>query len=226
VPESASALSFTVHSMPSPVAEAEAAPGRTARGRRLMFLVLAVCAAPVIASYIAYFLIRPDSRTNYSELILPPRPIPAGLGFTDLQNRPVAAESLKGQWLIVVVSTAACDAACERHLWIQRQLREALGRDSGRVDKVWLITDPETPRPETLRAVSGVAPATVLRAPAAVLGRWLQAGPGQRLEDHMYIVDPRGDWMMRVPPNPEPMRLKRDIDKLLRASSGWDEPGR
>jgi hypothetical protein len=63
-------------------------------------------------------------------------------------------------------------------LWIQRQLREALGRDSGRVDKVWLITDPETPRPETLRAVSGVAPATVLRAPAAVLAAGSRPDPG------------------------------------------------
>jgi len=42
----------------------------------------------------------------------------------------------------------------------------------------------------------------------------------------MYIVDPLGNWMMRVPPNPEPARLKRDVEKLLRASAGWDKPGR
>ena len=42
----------------------------------------------------------------------------------------------------------------------------------------------------------------------------------------MYIVDPMGDWMMRVPANPDPARLKRDLEKLLRASAGWDRPGR
>jgi len=32
--------------------------------------------------------------------------------------------------------------------------------------------------------------------------------------------------MMRSPPDPEPARLKRDVEKLLRASAGWDKPGR
>src|SRR5438309_4936905 len=98
--EGASALlSFTVHSTPEPAAEA--IMRRTARGRLQMLLVLLVCAAPVVASYIAYFLIRPSSRSNYSELILPPRPLPRELALSDLQGRAVAAESLKGQWLIV-----------------------------------------------------------------------------------------------------------------------------
>ena len=55
---------------------------------------------------------------------------------------------------------------------------------------------------------------------------WLEPAPGHALEDHLYIVDPLGDWMMRVPADPDPARLKRDIDKLLRASAGWDQPGR
>ena len=42
----------------------------------------------------------------------------------------------------------------------------------------------------------------------------------------MLIVDPMGEWMMRVPTDPDPARLKRDIEKLLRASSSWDLPGR
>jgi hypothetical protein len=42
----------------------------------------------------------------------------------------------------------------------------------------------------------------------------------------MAIVDPMGEWMMRVPADPEPMRLKRDVERLLRASAGWDRPGR
>ena len=66
----------------------------------------------------------------------------------------------------------------------------------------------------------------MLRVPAAALSRWLEPAPGHRLEDHLYIVDPRGDWMMRVPPDPDPARLKRDLVRLLSASAGWDQPGR
>lgn len=225
MPERDSPLSFTVHSLQPPALDGEAVR-RTKNGRLKMLLVLAVCAAPVIASYVTYFVIRPEGRTNYGELIQPQRPIPADLPLSDLQGAAVKAESLKGQWLLIVVSAAACDARCEKHLWLQRQLRETLGREKDRVDKLWLIDDAGMPKPQALQGVTSNTEATVLRAPPRALAAWLQPAAGQALEDHMYIVDPLGNWMMRVPPNPEPARLKRDVEKLLRASAGWDKPGR
>ncbi len=223
-PEDASALSFTVHSMPSPNVDAVAR--RTRAGRLQMLLLLALCAAPVVASYLTYFVIRPQGgSTNYSQLISPQRPIPAQLPLTDLQGHPVSAASLVGQWTLVVVAGGACDSRCEHHLWIQRQLRETLGRNSDRLDKLWLIDDAATPRPETLRAIGGGAPARVLRAPADALAAWLQPAPGDTLDRHMVLLDPMGNWMMRVPADPDPSRLKRDIDTLLRASGVWVRPG-
>jgi hypothetical protein len=215
-------VSFTVHSMPPPEANAER---RTRHGRLKMLLVLAVCAAPVIASYFTYFVIRPQGRTNYSELIDPQRPI-ARLPLRDLRGAPVSAESLKGQWLLLVVSGGACSARCENYLFLQRQLRETLGREKDRVDKVWLVTDDEAIRPEVLQAVTPGNAETILRVPRAELARWLVPGDGLRLEDHLYLVDPMGNWMMRTPVDPQPARVKSDVEKLLRASASWDEPGR
>ena len=215
-------LSFTVHSMPAP-SMADDVARRTASGRLKMFIVLLVCAAPVVASYFAYFVIRPEGRTNYSELIEPLRPIPAALPLVDLQGRTVAAESLKGQWLLVVVSGGACDTRCEHYLWLQRQLRETLGREKDRVDKLWLIDDDVAPRTATVDATAG---ATVLRVPRAALAEWLAPAAQRTLEEHFYVVDPLGNWMMRVPVDPDPSKFKRDVEKLLRASAGWDKPGR
>ena len=220
--ESSAPLSFTVHSMPAP-AMADDVVRRTASGRLKMFIVLLVCAAPVVASYLAYFVIRPEGRTNYGELIEPLRPIPAALPLADLQGRPIATESLKGQWLLVVVSGGMCDKRCEHYLWLQRQLRETLGREKERVDKVWLIDDAAIPRSATLDAIAG---ATVLRVPHDALVEWLTPAPQRTLEQHIYVVDPLGNWMMRVPVDPEPAKFKRDVEKLLRASAGWDKPGR
>lgn len=217
-----SPLNFTVHTMPSPALDGAAR--RTRRGRLQMLLVLAVCAAPVIASYFTYFVIRPQGRTNYSELIEPQRPIPADLPLADLQGAAVRSATLKGHWLLVVVSGGACNAVCERHLWVQRQLREALGRDKERLEKVWLITDGAAPRQQTLDAVRTNTSETILQVPERALAAWLRPAADRTLEDHMYIVDPRGHWMMRVPPEPDPAKLKRDIEKLLRASAGWDKP--
>ena len=220
--ESSVPLSFTVHSMPAP-SMADDVARRTASGRLKMFIVLLVCAAPVVASYLTYFVIRPEGRTNYSALVEPLRPIPAALPLADLQGRPVTAESLKGQWLLVVISGGACDKRCERYLWLQRQLRETLGREKDRVDNLWLIDDGATPRGATLDAISG---ATVLRVPRAALAAWLEPAPQHTIEQHFYVVDPLGNWMMRVPVDPEPAKFKRDVEKLLRASAGWDKPGR
>ncbi len=224
VPEAADGLSFTVHSMPTPgLADDER---RTSRGRLKMLLVLLVCAAPVIASYLTYFVIRPQGRTNYNELIQPQRSIPADLPLANLDGKAVNPLTLKGQWLLVVVSGGACNSHCEKDLWLQRQLRETLGRESERLDKVWLINDDVPLRPQTQAAVLASPAVTVLRVPAKALSAWLEPAAGHAIEDHMYIVDPMGDWMMRVPPQPEPSKLKRDIERLLRASASWDQPGR
>jgi hypothetical protein len=45
----------------------------------------------------------------------------------------------------------------------------------------------------------------------------------------LYVVDPMGNWMMRFPARMDAAgasRAKRDLDRLLRASASWDEPGR
>ena len=70
------------------------------------------------------------------------------------------------------------------------------------------------------------APTTVLQVRHDALAAWLRPAAGHALEEHMYIVDPMGNWMMRVPPQPDAAKLKRDIEKLMRGSAGWDQPGR
>jgi hypothetical protein len=215
------ALQLTVHTPPRLDAQR-----RTATGRWTLLLLLAACAAPVIASYFMYYVVRPEGRSNYATLIEPARPIPAELALTGLDGRRVDAASLRGQWLIVVVGDAACDAACEKRLFAQRQLREMTGRERDRIDKIFLVTDTAPLRAE-LRAALDAAPATtVLRVPRQALAAWLQPAEGQALDAHLYLVDPMGRWMMRAPPAFDPSKFKRDIERVLRASASWDTPGR
>ncbi len=221
------ALSLTVHGVAGPDLSDPAtnAQNRTRRGRIKMLLVLLVCAAPVIASYLTYFVIRPEGRTNYGTLILPTRSLP-DLPLRTLEGTPVAARSLHGQWLLVVVGPSACDAPCEQRLFMQRQLREMLGRERDRLDKVWLVTDDGPLSPALREALGGKVPVTALRTDRQALAGWLAPAEGQALEDHLYLVDPMGEWMMRMPPQPEPARVKRDLERVLRAAASWDQPGR
>src|SRR6185369_9223465 len=126
-------LAMTVHSLPVPQEALARDAQRTASGRWRMLAVLLVCAAPVLASYLTYYVIRPEARRNYGELIEPQRPVPAIAGTT-AGGQLVQLTSLRGQWLLVSVAGGACDAACERHLYLQRQLRESLGQDKERLD--------------------------------------------------------------------------------------------
>jgi hypothetical protein len=217
---------MSVHAMPRLDLAADATQRRTAIGRWKLLLVVLACAAPVLASYFTYYVIRPEGRTNYATLIEPAREIPAQLPLMDLDGRTVDARSLRGQWLLVVAAPASCDGACEKRLYAQRQLREMTGRERERIDKVWLVTDSAPIRPE-LRAALAAPPATrVLRVPAADLAQWLAPAPGESLDVHLYLVDPMGRWMMRAPPQLEPSRFKRDLDRVLRASNSWDNAGR
>ena len=214
-----------MHNLPAPDAVLARQARRTRAGRWQMLLLALVCAAPVIASYYSYYVARPEARRSFGELIEPQPPLPTA-SATDLSGRPVELSTLKGQWLLLSVAGGACDAACENNLYLQRQLREGLGKDKDRLDWVWLVSD-DARLPEALLPALGQA--TVLRVPPAVLADWLAPAAGQALTEHLYVVDPMGHWMMRFPAGLDKAgagRAKRDLERLMRASASWDEAGR
>ena len=216
-------LGLTVHSMPSP--RDMAAPAQTRMGRWKMLLVLLVCAAPVIASYFTYYVVRPEGRRNFGELIDPQRPLPELIAQA-MDGTQVNLLTLQDQWLLISVAGAQCDAACAQRLYLQRQLREGLGKFKDRLDWVWLIDDTAPVPAEILPALKN---ATVLRVPSQVLQTWLTPAQGAKLHDHLYLVDPLGNWMMRFPAlltAEQAPNAKRDLERLMRASDSWDKAGR
>ena len=218
-------LGLTVHSLPTPQEAVAGATRRTVLGRWKMLAVLLTCAAPVIASYFTYYVVRPQGRGNFGELIDPQRPLP-DQAVVSVDGQPGKLRDLKGQWLLVSAAGGACDEVCLKHLYLQRQLRETLGKEKDRVDWVWLVTD-DVPIPDALRpALKG---ATVLRVGELQLSQWLSPAAGHLLQEHLYVVDPMGNWMMRFPAGLDlegASKAKRDMDRLLRASASWDTVGR
>jgi len=215
-------LTMTVHSLPQLDQGTARSAAATRSGRWKMILLMLVCAAPAIASYFTYYVIRPEGRRNYGELIDPQRPLPA-LSGVNAQGQTVPLTSLRDQWLLISVADSACNDLCQRHLYLQHQMRETLGRDKDRLDWVWLRTgaaDLSTVLSEATQA------ALVLRMDPSALASWLEPAAGHLIEDHLYVVDPMGNWMMRFPADLDPKQAKRDLNRLLRASSFWDNAGR
>jgi len=218
-------IALTVYSMPAPEQVMVEEERRTRSGRWKMILVMLVCAAPVVASYFTYYVIRPQGLRNFGELINPQRPLP-DLAVVGLDGRISNLRELKGQWLLVSVGSGNCNQACVQQLYFQRQMRESLGKDKDRLDRVWLVTD-EQPLAPALH--EGLKQALVLRVALAALAQWLEPAGGHDVSEHLYVVDPLGNWMMRFPANLDlasAAKAKRDLDRLMRASSSWDQAGR
>ncbi len=190
-----------------------------------MFAVLLICAAPIVASYFMYYVVRPEGRRNYGDLIEPQRALPDAPAW-GLDGGVRKFADLKGQWLLLSVAGAACDEACKNHLYMQRQLRESMGKEKDRMDWVWLISDQAAVPDWLLPALKG---ATVLRASPEALAAWLAPAPGHPLSDHLYLVDPLGNLMMRFPAALDASQVagaRRDLERLLRASASWNVPRR
>lgn len=187
-----------------------------ARGRWKLLLVLAVCAAPLIASYFTYYVVKPTSRNNYGTLIDPrERPIPE-MNSRLLSGEATPLSTYAGKWIMLKVGGSACGQPCQDQLFAMRQLRTMQGKEMDRIERVWLVTDEEPLETIILRVNDGTH---MLRAPRDIVTKWLPVEPGGHAEDHIYLIDPRGNLMMRFPKNPDPAKVKKDLGKLLKASA-------
>jgi len=186
------------------------------RGRWKLLVVLLICAAPIIVSYFTYYVVKPAERNNYGT-ILDPRnhPIPEMM-TTTLDGKPRTLDDLKGKWIMLRVGGGQCDEECMRQLYAMRQWRIMQGKNMDRMERVWLITDTAPIDTVVMREYDGTE---MLRAPSATVAKWLPVGPGTKAGDHIYMIDPLGNLMMRFPNQPEPGKVYKDIVKLLKASA-------
>ena len=176
-----------------------------------LWLMIAVVVAPVAAAYLVYHFWPPDRTANYGELI-EPRPLPdAKLALAD--GAPFRFSQLRGKWVLVSVDSGRCDAYCDRKLVYMRQLRLTQGKNMERVELAWFITDDVTPRADATAPYEGT---WRVRAGGAEV---LKLFPAQgSASDHIYLIDPLGNLMMRFPRDPDPERMVKDLTRLLRAS--------
>jgi hypothetical protein len=131
-----------------------------------------------------------------------------------------------GKWTLLLARPAGeCtikNASCLEALFLMRQLRIAVGRESGRVQLVWINTDGKPVDPEVLAAYDEkVAGFKVVALPAdpkltTEFLAWLNKdGAGQKIQ----LIDPSPAKMMVFPVTDSPKEfgsMKKDLEKLLR----------
>ena len=179
-----------------------------------LWSILAICVLPIIAGTALYFLWTPSHFVNHGELL---KPVP--LAKAEL-NRSGGGEftfsELHPNWSFVSVDDAACDETCQRKLYLMRQIRLTQGKDSERIERLWLVRDGVQPSAQVLAGYDGTR--VVVLAAGQSLG---QFAPDGNVTGYIYLVDPFGNLMMRFSLDTDPSMIKKDIAKLLRISSGW-----
>ena len=203
--------------IPASQADTSAINARTRRGRIQMLLLLLVCASPVIASYFTYYVIKPQGgKTNFGTLIYPAQEL----------NNAWLDVPMKGKWTLLVARPAGeCqikDERCIEALFLMRQTRVAMGRESKRVQLVWVNTDGKLVDPEVLKAYDEqTAGLKIVSLPTDPKMRgdfqaWLdKEGAGTAIQ----LIDPSPAKMMIFPVTNSPKEfssVKKDLEKLLK----------
>ena len=178
--------------------------------RAKLVAIAALFAAPIVASIVAYNVIEAKPTGNYGELLLPPARVTAQrLGA--LGGGEFSFGNLAGKWVMVVSDSGDCPMMCREKLEAIRQVRLALGRNAPRVERVFVVDDVRTREPQVPAEFEGT------RVALTPTGLTLPPGAGND-RAHIYLVDPRGNVMMRWPAGADRKRMLGDMQRLLKAS--------
>jgi hypothetical protein len=181
-------------------------PARARKARRTLLIIAAICIAPVLASYTAYYFLPRDAKVNYGTL-LATAPAPP-LEGTLADGGAFRLDDYKGRWVLLVAADV-CDVRCDRLLYATRQARTMQGREQDRIARVLLTGPDASPDPALLAQHPGLVAARVDEAMRARL-------PGPR--PSALLIDPLGNLVLRYGEDPDVKGIAKDLGRLLKAS--------
>ena len=185
----------------------------------MLLLLGAISLAPFAGSLLLYYFWKPQTFTNYGELIAV---VPlSGVTIPAKDGEPFRVDGLRGNWTFLMADSGNCDDYCQSKLYVMRQIRLTQGKDQERIERVWLIPDGVRPPPGLEAEYRGTR--IIQSASDDFLARLPASGSPR---DHIYVIDPFGNLMMRFPRNVDPQRMKKDVDKLMKISGGWVQTGK
>jgi len=125
---------------------------------------------------------------------------------------------LKGKWTFLYVQHGRCDDECRKHLYDTRQVRLALDREMGRVQRVFIadadccdLAELKAAHPDLIAIRAGPADEPLLDL--------LPTASGAVNSHRVYLIDPLGNLMMFYAPAVSSKGMLEDMKRLLRLSS-------
>jgi cytochrome oxidase Cu insertion factor (SCO1/SenC/PrrC family) len=178
----------------------------TKKNRLMLLLLLGVFLAPALGSWLLYANIERLhlGTTNHGEFVEP---------AVALDGSPLPAGYLQHRWTLVYLGGSSCDPACRDALATLRATQLALGEQMQQVQRLYLADAAE---PDDLKQDKGL---TFVDLPGSATLRG-QFGPPADAGKYIYLVDTRGNLMMRYPLSGDRKWILQDLRHLLGSSEG------
>ena len=196
---------------------------RRAKSRRTLIALWVLFLAPPVLAALWFFFgdaRTPDETTNRGELIHPARHIQWPVAL-DHRGAALPDNRFAHLWTLAYVGDPACDADCQRQLWVMRQVRAAQNQHADRVGAMFITLDGGTPKDfaqwrQGFRALR----LERVRDAAAILDQFRVGDePDAQVKGRIYLIDPLGNLMMRYRPDQDPSDIRKDVKKLLKIST-------
>ena len=191
------------------------------RKQAILIILFAVFALPPLLSWYAFHytdLGKQRSAGGHGTLIAPPRPLPAW----DLADQEGATTPLHGKWTLLYPLNGKCGEDCLRNLYRMRQLRLAVGKNAGRIQRAVLVVNRDC-NAVTVEQLQDY-PGQLLLFPENMDGDALRslfalsAGDRPFAGERLYLIDPLGNLMMSYGRSAEPKGIIKDLTRLLKYS--------
>lgn len=179
------------------------------------WLVVLSFVAPVVMAFVVFYFVEITSFTNKGEILNPIVDI-ASLKLTDESGEIIPRDTLTYKWRLISFVGADCDEACNKILHASRQIHKTLGKNRNRVLRVIVHLEPASEALKDLIAAEYPNTLTMYGDEKAINTAF---GDTSKLdENEVYIMDPRGNIMMRFTQDQPKKDFLHDLKKLLKAS--------
>jgi hypothetical protein len=203
--------------MNDPATKSDQQPEESLRKTRVKLSALFLMSvAPFVLAYIVFFVKPewiPTGTTNHGELLLPP----IQADEVGIDHKAIFEGD---RWMFVIPVGITCDQGCIDALYYTRQVKTALGKESGRIERILLSSTTNISDEFEALLQQEHKYARLVFSSGVVISALVEPLLGRKPRDsYILLMDPNGNIMMFYTLDKAGKLMLKDVKHLLKASN-------